>query len=250
MRRGLALLVLAGLVGLACASARAQEVVLGLSDEVIAVGPRFAGTQLLVFGATDRPGDLVIVLRGPETPVAVRRKDRLAGIWINRESMLFASVPRFYALASTRPLKILAAPEVLAEARLGIEHLNFWTVSVQSEERIAEFRGALIALEREVRHYGGAAKDVAYLAERLFRASFDLPATVPAGTYTVEAYLFQKGTIVARAAKSFLVQQTGFGAAMQDFAHRRPIAYGFIALSVALMAGWLGGFLFRKRARR
>ncbi len=88
------------------------------------------------------------------------------------------------------------------------------------------------------------------MAARLFRASFPLPATIPIGDYAVEAYLFVDGAIVAHAAKPLGVRQTGFGAAVFRFAHDYPLAYGFLAIAVALMAGWLGGFVFRKQVRR
>lgn len=230
--------------------ARAEPLVLGLSDELIQVDQRFTGTQLLVFGAAEQPGDIVIVVRGPEAPIAVWHKARVLGIWINHDSMMFASVPRFYAVASTRPLEAVAPAAVLREARIGIENLGFWTVSVQSEERIAEFRHALIALETAARHYDRVTEPVAFMAQRLFRVSLSLPATVPIGDYSVEAYLLSDGKIVARAAKPLRVRQVGFGAAVFAFAHEYPLAYGFLAIAVALMAGWLGGFVFRKQARR
>jgi len=46
-----------------------------------------------VFGAVERPvadakPDVVVVVRGPETDMRVRRKDRVAGIWINRNRVV------------------------------------------------------------------------------------------------------------------------------------------------------------------
>ena len=41
----------------------------------------------------------------PEKNIIVRRKDRVAGIWINTDAVEFSRVPSFYALASNRPVE-------------------------------------------------------------------------------------------------------------------------------------------------
>ena len=40
--------------------------------------------------------------------------------------------------------------------------------------------------------------------------------------------------------------KSGFEAAMFQFARFQPLAYGLVAVAVALMAGWIAGMVFRK----
>jgi hypothetical protein len=77
----------------ATAPARAQDLVADLSSHLIAVTTGFSGTSLLLFGATQGEGDVVVVVRGPDKPETVRRKRRTLGIWVNRDTYAFAAVP-------------------------------------------------------------------------------------------------------------------------------------------------------------
>src|SRR5215471_10269016 len=125
MRRILFLLplVLLGLLG-GGAGARAEPLVADLSNHLIAITTGFNGADVLLFGATDGPGDIVAVVRGPTVRAIVRRKGRLFGIWVNRESMDFEEVPNFYAVAASRSLDQLLSPEMAQRYRVGLGNLG------------------------------------------------------------------------------------------------------------------------------
>ena len=79
-----------------------------------AIDSGFTGTNVLLYGAIDKKGDIVVIVRGPTERVIVRRKDRIAGVWVNRDKMEFGGVPAFYAIASNRPIDEIASPALLA----------------------------------------------------------------------------------------------------------------------------------------
>ena len=91
--------------------ARAEEVVLGLSQSEVAITANFDGSHILVFGAVKRevpipdgpPLQVVVAVSGPSKPVLVRRKERRFGIWVNTDSVLVDSAPSFYAVATSGP---------------------------------------------------------------------------------------------------------------------------------------------------
>src|ERR1700720_1280081 len=91
---------------------RAEPLVADLSDHLIAITTGFTGAEVLLFGATDGPGDIVVLVRGPTGDAMVRRMGRLFGIWVNRDSLTFGEVPNFYAIASSRPVQQLVTPEM------------------------------------------------------------------------------------------------------------------------------------------
>ena len=80
----------------------AERLVVDLSDDEIAITTGFTGTELLLFGAKEERGDVVVVLRGPVRDAVVRRRERFAGVWVNRESVVFRGVPAYYRVASTQ----------------------------------------------------------------------------------------------------------------------------------------------------
>src|SRR5205809_8133905 len=108
-RSRLALLLFAAL---ACTGgpARADGVVADLTTHLIAITTGFTGASVVLFGATDGPADVVVAVRGPDREMAVRRKDRVAGIWVNTQEMTFANVPSFYAVAASRPIGEIMPP--------------------------------------------------------------------------------------------------------------------------------------------
>ena len=69
-----------------------------LSSHLISITSNFTGTELLLFGATDGPGDIVVVVQGPRETLTVRRKQRIAGIWLNGRAISFADVPALGSL--------------------------------------------------------------------------------------------------------------------------------------------------------
>ena len=86
MKWWLALLLL-----LAAPAAAQPRLVTDLSQSRIDISYRFAGAELLIFGAIQYPGGrtpdeppgIAVVLRGPADPLTVREKERVAGIWVN-----------------------------------------------------------------------------------------------------------------------------------------------------------------------
>ena len=80
-----------------------------ISERRIGIDSGFKGTELLLFGSLSEPGDVVIVVKGPSQELTVRRKSRIAGIWVNAESLTFEDAPGFYVVASNRPLDEIAS---------------------------------------------------------------------------------------------------------------------------------------------
>jgi uncharacterized protein (TIGR02186 family) len=227
-------------------SLRAEPIVSALSDEVIEITARFTGSQVLLFGATEHEGDIVVVVRGPWAGVVVRRKQRIAGAWINTDSVGFAGIPRYYAVASTRPLDEITGPELLVDKQIGLENLVFQAFYVDSAEGTAPFRDAVLRGEQQARLYPAQPGVIEFMGRRLFRAAIDLPPKLPIGRYDVEIHVFEAGVIVASQSQHFEVRKTGLSAQIEDFAHNQPWLYGLLAIASALVAGWLGSYLFRR----
>ena len=90
------------LVALAApARAATDTLVADLSQHLVAITTGFAGANVLLFGAIEGKGDVVVIVRGPERPVVMRRKSRILGVWINTARMTFQRVPSFYAVVTT-----------------------------------------------------------------------------------------------------------------------------------------------------
>ena len=223
-----------------------EPLLIALSTHRIEIDSNFAGTSVLLFGATDVAGDVVVSVRGPEVPVVVRRKQRSAGVWVNRESIAFRNVPGYYAVAASGPLEEIAPVELLDHEQLGSERLLLEAIWFDTSGDANEFRTALHRHRERDSLYRSEPVPVEFIDERLFRTTFELPASVPTGDYLVDALLIVDGEILSARSSSLRIEKAGFSADISTFARADEALYGVIAIALALVAGWLGSFPFRK----
>lgn len=238
-------LALAGLAALMPCAARADMVVADLSSHSIAITTGFTGASVILFGAIDSPGDVVAVIRGPERELTVWRKGRIAGIWANAESVTFANIPSFYAVAASRPLEEIVPASAAALYRIGVTNLKFQPKSASSADRARLFADALVGVQQNAGLFGSTVGRIAFLGERLFRTTFTFPANMPTGSYFVEIFLIRDKEVVGGQTTPLAVSKVGVDAAVYDFASHRALAYGAIAVVIAVVAGWLASLAFR-----
>jgi uncharacterized protein (TIGR02186 family) len=248
MRRTFALLAVAALLAM---PARAEDLVSGLSQDVIEITSNYTGSDIVVFGDIERPSDpgprdIVVVIRGPETTITVRKKDDVAGLWINRDQAIFEGMPSYYFVASTRPVKQIASPFVLRNFGLGLDNLE--PSLVHSHHAVEPFRLALIRHKQADGLYAEDSSGVEFLSDTLFRARVPVPASVQRGQYNAEVYLIKNGTIVSAQSTPLFVDQTGFERRLFNFAHAWPFLYGVCTVLMAVLLGWLSSVVFRRPA--
>jgi uncharacterized protein (TIGR02186 family) len=240
-RLGLALF---GLVVL-LTPARADVVAADLTSHLIAITTGFTGASVVLFGATDGLADVVAIVRGPERDATVWRKGKIAGIWANTESVTFANIPSFYAVAASRPLNDLLSPAAAALYRIGTDNLKFEALSDTEPDRLRVFADALIDVRKRAGVFSPNHQKIAFLGDRLFRTTFFFPANVPTGTYLVEVLLVRDKDVVGGQTTPLIVSKVGVDAAVFDFARGNALAYGAIAVTMAVMAGWIASLPFR-----
>ena len=233
------------LITLAAGPARADEVVADLSSHMIAIGSGFTGTSVVLFGATDGPGDVIAVVRGPERAMTVWRKRKLAGIWVNAASVSFTNVPSFYAIAASRPPDQVLPAATATLHGIGASNLEFEAHPAVASDRAKEFAAALVVEQQRIGLFAASPGRIAFLGERLFRASIDFPANLPTGTYLVEIFLVRDRDVVGGQTTPLVVSKVGLDAEVVDFATHDAAAYGAIAVLTAMVAGWLASLPFR-----
>jgi uncharacterized protein (TIGR02186 family) len=248
------------LLALALAPVRAGEpappsdkVVSDISTREIAIKSNFAGIEILIFGSVDfsaRPApdtgiyDVIVVIRAPGQALVARRKQRLAGIWVNGPGETYPSVPGFYAVLSTRPLRAITSDETLKSLGIGLGNLDFGRPATDPADET--FRSAVIDLKERQRLFQEQDDGVTFIGRSLFRASVDLPVNVPIGRYTAGVYLFRDGQLVSKNQSTLEVNKVGFERLVYLLAFRYPFIYGLLAVVVAVVTGLIGWVAFRR----
>jgi uncharacterized protein (TIGR02186 family) len=266
----IALCLLTPLVSLASGTARAQseaageedawtfpeQLDIGISTNEIAISPNFSGADITVFGAIGQADDfllaigsydIIVALEGPRRPATVRRKERVAGIWVNRHSVRFEPIPASYSISSTRPLDSIAKQIVLSAHDVGIQNIRLIpTGQIGDGSLIGDFRDAMLRIMQSNGLYQRDPSGVQFISQSLFRASVRLPANIPVGVHTVRAELYRNGQFVTQKTISLRVVKTGLEQFTYNLAHQYSLVYGLLAVGFALFTGWLSSVIFRK----
>jgi uncharacterized protein (TIGR02186 family) len=257
MRRSLAISALAVAAMLTALPARAERLIVSVSNHRVTVTPNYSGEELVLFGSVEKDAntppnrayDLVVTVSGPRADMVTRRKERKFGIWINTDSRQFLQVPTYLAIFSNRPIDAIASPEVQRRQQLGINNVVLTQrVGTDYADVVPNdpFRSAFVRLRAQHGLYRESSSAVTFLTPTLFRTGIPLPAAVPIGTYEVDIKLFSNGVFVAKTESAFEIVKVGFEQFVATNARQNGFIYGLITTAMALMSGWMASIVFAK----
>ena len=230
-----------------------------VSTRRIAVTSTFSGTGIIVFGAVDNSRqasaesglyDVVIVISGAPARLVARKKSNVGGLWINTSSTSFVSVPSYYAISSTRPIEEVASEDVLKSSGIGFDFvpmtLSRSAATSLTAVEIKEWRDAVVRLKRRDRLYQQDEYGVAFVGRSLFRAAFDMPATVTVGAFETRVYLFRDGELLSSFTTKLNLEREGVEQFVHRFAFDHPFFYGVFTVFIAVAAGMLASYAFNR----
>jgi uncharacterized protein (TIGR02186 family) len=226
---------------------RGQELFVGdLMDHRITITSGFTGTDVFIYGVKEGDGDVVVVFRGPLVDYAVRRKERIAGIWLNTDRVDFQGIPSFYAVASSKPLDDVMSPAAQAREEIGVDRLKIVPAEDTGSPDARAFADALVRVKESAGLYGSDVPTIKFDNKPLFYGRVHLPASVPTGSYDVRVLLLRDGEVAGAQTIPLQISTGGADAWVYDRAHDEAAAYGLSAIAGALLLGWAAHLVFRK----
>jgi uncharacterized protein (TIGR02186 family) len=234
------------MVMLYATNAVAKPFISDLSDNDIKIDAGFVGTELFLFGARNEAGDLVAVVRGPKQSYIVRKKEKVAGIWLNRKQINFTDIYSFYSFASSVSLGEIEGNNLREILNIGIDNIPLSYSGEANFSDLADFRQAL--LDNKFNN-GLYVKDIGvidFMGDTLFKTTLKFPKKMLKGTYTAEIYLINNGELVGVQSTPIIADKVGIQAYIYNLAHEHSALYGLIAIALALFAGWLASAIFWK----
>lgn len=253
-------------------SSTSERLTVNMTAHQISITSNFTGATITLFGAIQkiaepipiphpltlvpvrpRQGpveDVIVVIKGPAEDVTVRRKERVAGIWVNNDSVTFQNVPGFYFVASTRPITEIADDTLRSQNEIGAEHLSLLTdaaaLADNTTAEIETFREALLRRKTMAGLYGVNEHGVELQDDILFNMRLRIPANVPVGEYVAQILLLRDGIVVGSQPLRPVVAKSGIERWIYNLAQSMPLVYGLVAVAMALLAGWTAALIFRR----
>lgn len=247
------LLCLAGLF--AGGAARAERLVLSVSQPQVLITSNFTGADLVLFGVVEDqtpspdPYDFAVTVRGPQETFVTWRKSRVLGLYVNTDSRTFVDSPAVLAVATNRPADRIADPAVLRREQVGISR-NIFVQKVGSDfaDVVPDdpFRLAFLRIKAADGLYVEEPNGVTLLSPSVFRTSFHIPASAPVGVYDVTVKLFRDGQMLTEASTSVTVRKDGYGQQLAAFAEDHGWLYGLSVAFGALVVGFCANILLRR----
>ncbi|MBA4162750.1 MAG: hypothetical protein C0515_11860, partial [Novosphingobium sp.] len=218
-----------------------------ISQHEVQVRQGFRGTELVLFGAILSPDgtragqdyDIVVVLKGPTKSIVLREKQRIAGIWVNAESVEFRSAPTYFAVASSKPIGRIVDDKTAAIYELGLPWLQLSPIGSYDPKEQARMSAGLVDLMSREGLYRQDTRGVQVSQQVLYQARIALPSSVQTGVYTAETFAISRGRVVASAISRVEVKKLGFEKAVADFSQDYGFVYGLLAVLLSIGMGFL-----------
>ena len=234
------------------AAAHGEEVVLGMSQDEVAITATFDGSEILVFGAIKReteispiPLQVIVAVSGPSKPLLVRRKERKFGIWVNTDRAQVDAAPSFYAIATSAPWDQVVSDEQDALHKISINRAIKFVKPPNLVEDAQSFRDAVIRIRKENGLYHLRENTVAIDQQTLFRTSIEMPANLTEGDYSTRIFLTREGQVVSDFETSINVRKVGIEQFLFNLSRQSPLVYGLMSLAIAIFAGWSASAVFQ-----
>lgn len=227
--------------------ANANSLIADLSKRDIEIDSDFVGTQVLLFGIMNIPGDIVIVARGPKNSYILRKKEKSGLMWIGNKQTKFKDSLSFYALATNE--NFYNKPDyqkILKSFKIGLDKIEL-NIENYGEENNENLKLAFLKTQADKKLYSENQKSVFLLGEKLFKTAINFPANIQRGVYDIDIYLFNKDKLAEFQSIPITVHNIGFDAFIYDFAHDSPLIYGLLAVAFAIIIGFIAGNIFFRK---
>ncbi len=213
----------------------------------------FTGTDLLLFGAIIHPRglqaedkvDIAVVLRAPSQALRLREKRRVLGIWVNADAQEFLSVPGYYGIAASRPIKDIVDSRTADIYELGVNRLQLSPGNNTDRATARRFATGLVDLRGRGQLFKQSG-NVTITDGVLYQARLQIPSSVPTGRYIAETMLIHNGEVIqVDDSVEIEVRKVGFEALITRLADQYGLFYGLFAVLVSLGFGWVAAVIFR-----
>lgn len=250
MRRFSRFLLLLVCVGLALGIASITWAVpsdgLAIQPEILDIGTFYSGGIVKISGVAPSGQDVVIEIIGPAADNQFDIKGKVGPFWMTQDKVEMDGAPAMYVLL------LPGGSEWIHKAAahgIGLENLKS-NVEIRSSALPSDkLYDMFLNLKKDLGLYVEQENAVSYEAaddgSRRFSAVYRFPRSTSAGSYSIRATTIADGVRERVQMRPFEVDEVGFIHLVNNLATNRRLAYGILAVVIALFTGAVMGLLFK-----
>ncbi len=239
------IIIIISLLGISIKS-HAAYLIADISTHDVILNYNFKGQYITISGIIDEVEDVIVSVEGPIRAYRVWKKEKLNGIWINSKSFTIPAEHSYFYVASSKDPYLITDLDTLRELDLDYRFKDYQVQEKYPKLQFDQFKEEFKLYRQALKLYPNKVESIERIGNNIFRAKFFLPACAYNGKYEVKTYAFAKSKMVSSMDLSFEVKKQGLYAAIDNISTQEPLKYAIIAILIALSAGSVAGFLFRK----
>jgi len=242
---GLAIAVLALMVGFSLPAAADMASRVKLEPNLVEIGPFFGGTTVSVSGTAPPDSQVAVVVKGPSEDQVFKKKGRVLGVlWMNRGEVIFQHVPSVYLVYTTPGL----TPADEKIGGFGYQEVEQEAVIRSKEHDTGALFREFVKLKESDGLYAWRSGGVQFGGQdqngRRFQATVSIAARMPQGDYQVRVLAVRGQRVETLYQGRLKAEETQILLQLSNLAKNYGLLYGILAVLVAIGAGLLMDLLF------
>lgn len=225
----------------------AQALTCKVAPTAIPINLMYHGTTLAVTGDSAPGDDLIVKVSSETVDVHLKYKGKASGfLWMKMGNMEFKNVPNVYMLYSTGSVKNLLNESGRAANMIGYDAIRAGSEMERSDGKEVEAKwfDEFLKFKKADLLYNSTEGTITRQGNQ-FSLNVDWPFQAPPATYTVDVFAVRDGNIVDKNSATFTVAQTGIVKQLSGMAFNNSALYGFVAVVIAMVAGFAVGAVFK-----
>ncbi len=214
----------------------------------LGVGESFQGAEIKVSAEVPAGSNAVVEFRGDAHEDRLLRKGRRGGLWMNVGEVTVINAPSLYLAMSTDPALVSNQD---SESQWGYQALRkqmkfSGAIPKAGKDKLFQEFIKLKESEGLYRVLPGALKVAPTSADHArVEGQFWLPDKIPPANYKIHFLVLNNGKVVDEKTTGFPVEMQGMPAVLTALAFDHATIYGLLAVTIAILAGFIMGFAFK-----
>ncbi len=224
------------------------KIVMDISKHTINISSNFKGATVTAFGVCDKDEDIIIVFRGGQNQLKVKKMHKKNNIWSVDSVIKFDDVPNIYTLYSNKKILNLLPLNDIEDLNLNIHSLSIKEKLNRRYDMLYLYESfnSLIN-ERKKYHLLG---EYPYSIEKvdgsmLFRIKIEIPDRIKAGTYDIIGYSIKNQKITSIVAIPINIRKVGVNGFLYYLAHNYSKTFAILSIIWAMFFGWLTNYIIQ-----